>query len=197
MKINMNTVVTLKPMQIEYLQITIEGISPVITHPFGEKAKAEMREKHAGKKTKNREKRDPEAEFKQNIYTTEDGRPGVKVEAFKGSFAAAAHKDLGISKVMVKKAIFIQCEDSGIVPFSKYDEPIMREDTVRVGMGSSDLRYRPEFRNWAVDLTLEVDTELLQAQDVVNLIDRAGFGVGIHEWRPERSGVFGRFRVAV
>jgi hypothetical protein len=36
---------------------------------------------------------------------------------------------------------------------------------------------------------------LLQRDDVLALVDRAGFGVGICEWRPEKGGEFGRFEI--
>jgi hypothetical protein len=62
-------------------------------------------------------------------------------------------------------------------------------------MGAADLRYRPEFRNWKCVVELEIDAELLQAGDVLALIGRAGFGVGLCEWRPEKGGEFGRYEV--
>jgi hypothetical protein len=62
-------------------------------------------------------------------------------------------------------------------------------------MGAADLRYRPQFDQWSVDINIEYDADLLQQGDIVNLIDRAGFGVGVGEWRPEKGGEFGRFAV--
>ena len=73
--------------------------------------------------------------------------------------------------------------------------PVITEDTVRVGQGSADLRYRPYFHEWAVNMEFEIDAELLRLEDLCNLIDRAGFGVGIGEWRPEKGGEYGRFEV--
>ena len=77
------------------------------------------------------------------------------------------------------------------------DDPIMREDIVRVGAGSTDLRYRPEFAEWAMVLTLEYDSKALTQEAILNLIDRAGVGVGLGEWRPEKGGEYGRFEVDV
>jgi hypothetical protein len=75
------------------------------------------------------------------------------------------------------------------------EEPTMREDMVRVGMSQTDMRYRPQWDEWSIDVEFEVDTELLRPDDVLTLVDRAGFGVGICEWRPEKGGEFGRFCV--
>lgn len=72
----------------------------------------------------------------------------------------------------------------------------MREDIVRVGMGSADLRFRPEHAKWAIDLRMTYDADLLGPETIFNLIERAGFGVGLGEWRPEKGGQWGTFRVA-
>jgi hypothetical protein len=175
----------------------IRGTSPIIMHQWSEKAKAMMRDKQQeGKKTKDRELRKPEEEFMAATYRTESGDVGVPAMAFKSSILTAAHKDIGIEKTLVRKALFLICKDPGLViPFSECSDPILREDMVRVGMGAADLRYRPEFRNWKFVVELEIDAELLQAGDVLALVGRAGFGVGLCEWRPEKGGEFGRYEV--
>ena len=128
------------------------------------------------------------------MYRTSKGEPGVPAMAIKSDIINAAHKDIGIEKTLVRKALFLRCGED-VIPFDKYDEPTIREDCVRVGQGSADLRYRPEFKRWAVSLEFEIDAGLLQVKDLVNLVDRAGFGVGICEWRPEKGGEYGRFEV--
>ena len=42
---------------------------------------------------------------------------------------------------------------------------------------------------------IDYDEEMMQIDTIINLLNRAGFGVGIGEWRPEKDGQFGRFRV--
>jgi hypothetical protein len=64
-------------------------------------------------------------------------------------------------------------------------------------MDAPDLRYRHQFNQWEVDIEVDYDTDLLQVQDIINLAERAGFGGGIGEWRPEKGGEFGRYRVKV
>ena len=186
----------IKPIKRSRMSLRVVGLSPIQMHQWDEKAKRQMREKHAGKKTKAREVRDCEAECEAATYRLADGRYGIPCMAFKHAMIGAAHKDLGIEKTLVRKAVFIHCDDpGGLLPLVEYSEPFMREDIMRVGMGTVDMRYRPQFDQWAVDLTLEVDMELLNEQDIVSLIDRAGFGVGVLEGRPEKGRDFGRFKV--
>ena len=46
-----------------------------------------------------------------------------------------------------------------------------------------------------MDLEIEIAAELMRVEDLVALIERAGFGVGIGEWRPEKGGEYGRFAI--
>jgi hypothetical protein len=187
--------ITMKAIEKKIIRFTIKGTSPLIQHQWSEKAKREMREKHAGKKTKTREARDPEAEFQAACYLNDNDEYGIPLMAFKNSLITAAHKDIGIEKTLVRKALFIKSDDSGLIEKIDCSEPVMREDMVRVGAGSADMRYRPEFREWAATITCEIDGQLLTIDDVINLVNRAGFGVGIGEWRPEKNGEYGRFEV--
>jgi len=191
-----NQEVKLKPISKQLIEVTVKGISPYISHAWSEKALKMIRDKHAGRKTKDREVRNPEEEMQAAAYYTENGEYGVPAMAIKSAIVGAAHKDLGIEKTLVRKGLFLRCTDSnGVLPM-RYSEVVMREDMVRVGRGSTDLRYRPEFRDWEVDLVMEIDTDLLTVSDVVNLLNRSGFGIGVGEWRPEKNGEFGRFEVS-
>ena len=77
-------------------------------------------------------------------------------------------------------------------------EPSMRPggDMVRVGMGKADLRYRGEFRKWKTTLRIRYNASALSVEQIVNLFNSAGFGVGVGEWRPEKDGSHGMFHVA-
>ena len=186
----------LKPINKAVMAFTIRGTSPLITHNWDEKAKEMMRQKQQGaKKSKDRDKRDPQRECMAAAYRTADGKFGIPGMALKNAIITAAHKDIGIEKTLVRKALFLRSGDSRHVLPMDCGEPEMREDMVRVGVGSADLRYRPMWREWSVAVQFDVDTDLLQAPDIIALVDRAGFGVGICEWRPEKNGEFGRFEI--
>lgn len=191
----MSNAVKLEPIKSQLVELRIVGTSPYISHAWSEKALKMIREKQAGKKTKARDVREPEAEAMAAAYYTEDGEYGIPAMAIKAAMIGAAHKDLGIEKTLVKKALFLRCDDANMVLPIAYEKMVIREDQVRVGQGSADLRYRPEFRGWSAVVVFEVDTALLTDADLVNLLNRAGFGVGIGEWRPEKGGEFGRFSV--
>jgi hypothetical protein len=194
----MANVITLEEMQQSVLTTRIIGISPFIQHKWSEKAIKMMRDKHAGVRVKNRDVRDPEQEFRDAAYVCEDGRFGFPAGGVKSCLVGAAHKDIGLEKTLLKKSLFIIPDDpvNNLIALET-DDPLMREDTVRVGAGTTDLRYRPEFRNWSMILNFEFDAQALTQQAILNLVQRAGFGIGLGEWRPDKSGEHGRFEVDV
>ncbi len=188
--------IRLKPIELKETTIRINGITPLITHKWPEKAKKQIRDKKAGKKTRDREPCDPTAEYESSMHRLSDGSYGFPAHGFKAAMVNAAHKDLGIEKTLVRKSVFIHADDADLVRIDT-PGPKMREDTVRVGMGSADLRYRAMFEQWGVNLRITWDADLLTIDALVNLLNRAGFGVGIGEWRPgsQGGGDFGRFEV--
>lgn len=191
--VSLETVVP--PIRNRTISFTIRGTSPMVQNRFGEKAAEAMRLKKAGKLTKKREPCVPENEFESAKYKTEDGQIGFPGMGLKKAMITAAHRDIGIEKVLVCKAIRFRIEDPlGVTPMEASD-PIMREDLVKVGNGAADLRYRPEYRHWTAKIKFEVDEGLMNAADVLGLVDRAGFGVGLCEMRPEKKGDFGTFEV--
>jgi len=187
--------ITLKPIVPKKISFWVRGTSPLIQHAWTDKGLKMMRMTAAERKKQAKVSRDPESEAMAAAYKTEDGEFGIPLLAFKASLIGAAHKDLGLEKTLLKKSFFIPAENaSGIVPI-EYDDLVIREDIVRIGANQTDLRYRPEFRGWRTMITAEIDSELLTEQDVVNLVNRAGFSIGIGEWRPEKGGEFGRFEL--
>ena len=68
---------------------------------------------------------------------------------------------------------------------------------VRVGMGAADIRYRPEYKSWRAKLKIKYNSGQISAEQIAQLIDAAGFGCGIGEWRPEKSktGNFGTWQL--
>jgi len=76
------------------------------------------------------------------------------------------------------------------------DTPLMREDMVRVGMGSADIRYRGEFQNWSCNLKIKYNTNgAYRLDQILNMINAGGTVCGIGEWRPERDGQYGLYHI--
>jgi len=186
--------ITLKRLARPALRVKIEGISPLIVHRFSQKAKQAMLDKQQGRKVA-KESRDPEKEFLASQYIFDDGDHGFPAVAFK-SATVAGGRLYSVKMTQIRQALFIAGEGpEQLVRLDIAGEPVMREDTVRIGMGTSDLRYRAMYPEWGATLMVEYAPQLIDAESVLALIDAGGSTNGVGEWRPERDGSFGRYQV--
>lgn len=189
--------VAISKIDTEKLMVPIRGTAPLIVHNFSEKAKRQMLDNQQGRKSP-KVSRDPDAEYEAAFYRTKTGY-GFPVIAFKSATVGAARfYGKQVKMTELRQFVFFRGDITGADPQALVEltgEPHMREDVVRIGMGSSDLRYRPEFPEWSTTLHIEYVRSGLTRESVLSLIDAGGLGVGIGEWRPEKKGSFGTYEI--
>jgi hypothetical protein len=154
-----------------------------------------MRDKQQKKAKPAKAAKDPVEDYNGARYLMEDGRDGLPPRMFKQALVDAASFVDGITKVMLRGAVMVNMGEE-LVPIEyDGDEPVMREDVVRLQGQTADLRYRPEYRNWRVRLKIRYNARLLSAEQVLHLLNIAGFSVGVGESRPQRNGEWGCFHI--
>lgn len=182
--------ISIPPLSISIMKLTLIGDSPLITHQWSAKAKKMMLDKQMKKATGAREAKNPEQDYKDSLYMHPDGGYGFPAIAFKAAAVDAATFVDGITKVEMRGAFHINDE---LVKIE--GTPAPREDVVRVGMGTADLRYRAEFKKWKTTLTIRYNSRAISAEQITNMFQNAGFAIGIGEWRPQKDGRNGMFHV--
>jgi hypothetical protein len=177
--------ITIPQLKIQFLELELIGDTPLIMHKWSEKAKKQIEDKQQKKAKAGRDIRDPEQEFKEAMYL--DSKLGYcfPANAFKCA-SVRAGTDLEMKMSDLKRAFFVEGEFVKI----DSDKPFMRTDPVRIGMGSTDFRYRPQFNNWKTKLTIKYNSNVISDEQIINLFNVAGFGVGIGEMRPTAAGGF-------
>lgn len=218
-------VIEIIPIEVTKFNVRVVGDTPLIMHAWSEKAKREMLEAQQvdknGKKIKRvKEPKNPVVDFINSMYwltekpdvnnymkeeeceelfikaIAEGARFGFPVTAFKQAAISAAYR-LGWSKdkMSLRGVFFIDSDENGMVEI-KSDVPEMREDMVKIGMGTADIRYRGEFKNWYADLTISYNANgNYSLKDIINIINAGGYVCGVGEWRPERDGQNGMFHI--
>jgi hypothetical protein len=182
--------ITLPRLNLQVISLRLRGDSPLICHAWSEKAKKQMLDAQMKKARQAKEAKDPEADYLDSLYQHPDGGFGFPAVAFKNAAVDACSSVAGVTKVQARGAFHI------VGDMVKIDgEPSPREDMVRIGLGTADIRYRGEFREWCATITLRYNTNVLSAEQIANLFNTAGFAVGVGEWRPQRDGSFGMFHV--
>ena len=206
-------VVEIRPLDVKTVKITIVGDTPLIVHAWSEKAKRMMLEAQMGEsKGKKKEVRDPYDDFIQSMYwltpkpestpeayekaLKKGAKFGFPVGAIKMAGNSAAYRQGWVKNQMGLRGSYFLKTEWGEMAEIISDAPIMREDMVRIGMGSADLRYRAEFQNWKMNLLLEYNASgEYSLEQIVNIINAGGYVCGLGEWRPEKDGSFGRYHI--
>jgi len=185
-------VVELKRLRLENHILPLWGASPLIMHAWSTKAKEQMLSKQMKRAQPAKAAKDPERDFMESIYRASDGLPGFPAVAFKAAAVDAAVA-MDFKQTHLRQAFHI---NGDVIEILSPAEPRPREDMVRVGRGTADIRYRAQFDVWGALLPITLNGAILSLEQLVNLFEAAGFGIGVGEWRPQRDGQFGRFRIA-
>ena len=189
--------VKLEAVKIENLQINIEGTTPLIIHKFSDKAKKQMVDKQTGK-TSQKKHRDIKAEVEACKYYMSKGRIGFPCGGFKKAMVEVGPYLDGLDKKKVKGSMYVIGEENNLVPIA-FEEEAVNEAIVRLsGPGRTAMvRYRPEFRKWTANLNIQYNANMITPEQIVNLVNMAGFHIGVGDWRPQRDGINGMFRVCL
>lgn len=209
------------PMEVKRARIRIVGDSPLIVHAWSEKAKKEILDKQQKKAAKAKETRDPVKEFLRALYLLDENGEHIKsmpadLEALSMDTPweeveeALKRYRFGFPTVAIKACMIDTAYQQGLIAkkttargairiLGEFMEihgfPEMREDMVQIGgiSKSADLRYRPEFKEWYADLTIDYIPGSVSLEQVYNWMKFGGFCGGIGEWRASRDGSFGAF----
>jgi len=212
-------VLNVSKINLKTIIVTVEGTSSLIMHCWSEKAKKEILDQQRKVDTNikvKREPRNPVRDFIESMYWitpmptefTEEAFDKAVASGARFSFPAIAFKLAAVSAgyraklTKDKVSILGTFRVSGVGEFEGVNEfveikstPVMREDMVRLQGTSSDLRYRGEFPNWTTEIKITYNADVINATELVNLLNFGGFSCGVGEWRPEKSGQFGMYEI--
>ena len=201
--------INIPAMKIKKFDLRIVGDSPLISHAWSEKARLMMLAKQQKRASAGKEIRNPMKEYAESLYwisekpdfdkmteeeifqATQEGTFGFPCIAFKAAAVDGAYQSNAIDKKTTARAAFRIDGEFAILE----GKPNLREDVGRIGMGSADLRYRAEFKDWATVLHITYNETAMSLEQIVNIINIGGFACGIGDWRVAKDGVYGCFHV--
>ncbi len=185
--------ITVKPIMIETVRLKVKGISPYLAEPMDMDMLHEYDgPKKPGKKVKVSEKE----KVKGKYYYTEDGKKGIPARAFyKAMIRASSYliekKDGGMRNV--KEGVKIMGD---ILPLKFSSEKVLTHWGRSSGMtGAPRLIMRNAFYDWECTLEIRYNAEHLTADHIFNILNWAGFHIGVGGFRKECTGNFGEFKV--
>jgi hypothetical protein len=182
------------------INIRVDGVTPLILNKFTDKAQLEASGGSRGSSAAaDRGTAHEIAESK--LYLDIDGKTPVMPSPNMlrciidgGSFHKAGKSKITTQKTsMIPACVFIGAATIGII----HTQP-WRVDTraVRIpSTGGRILAHRPVFEDWSLEFEMTLDTSIIGAKVLREIVDSAGQRIGLGDFRPACKGPFGRFVV--
>jgi len=181
------------------IRTRIEGLTPLLIHRFAEsaeQAKPTRRIKAANE--------DPREAARRVAYVAPNGTFYFSAFAIPNAMGAAgaSHKATGTRRTLrfvVPSAVRVTGADTititnGNGKPADHFEVDSRPVTIPSTKGRI-MRHRPRFDVWGATFQLAINDDLLDPAMAHVLLSDAGLTIGIGDFRPEKRGPFGTFRV--
>jgi len=199
-----------KPLR-KTMIVEVEGLTSLIHNRFSSRAKLQMAAKHAQEAKKGKGKREPEQEFEDSLIVfarDKKGKPkkyGVRAIWFKlamnhvakeDKLGATVFRNIQVGKTFEPGELLPITPANGSDPHMRAGEDGTPGDTVRNANGSADIRYRGEFSpGWRVKIPITFNASRISEEQVLAWLDEAGTASGIGDWRPQKGGQCGMFKI--
>ena len=186
--------------------ITIRGTSPIIMHNGAagldtrspaSLEKAEIARKRGGNRTASDDARLAELETQTALYLDASGAPTLPAAALRACIETAARKLK--QGPQVREGLIVDEVKSFDYDKKRYGttlKKLVKSTQFTVGVvvqRNRILRTRAKFDEWSCTFAVEGDDELVDKDQLRAWLDIGGRRIGLGDWRPEKSGNYGRF----
>lgn len=188
--------VVLEPLQLSTIKVKLKGKTPLLMDKFPDATKKEILDKQSGvSKSSKKRTRDVTKEIGDAIHKTSTGKVGYPAYGFKKGMMECTSfvGDKFFSKKLVSGAVRIVNSEEGLIPIK-----CKKQDILEHNIGPNT-KFNPQFHDWECTLEMEYERNNISAQDIITLLNYAGFYVGVGAWRPKGkdggSGEYGMYEV--
>lgn len=190
-------------MKRKQIKVTLRGETPLLMNRFHEEAQQKVEGGRA--MAVNGDRGTPREQATPKVYSDPKGRPVIPGPNFFSCLVEAGkyHK-VGKKQVTTGRSSLIPAGLS----VSEIESHVLGEDgkpaawevdsrpIVNPATKGRRLTHRPRFDDWGVTFTLDVDVAMFDPKFIRQLVDDAGMRVGLGDFRPDRKGPFGKFKVS-
>lgn len=184
--------VELQKLKKEQITVKIKGVTPLLIDKMDMNVVEAYNKKRAHKMTE-KDTRLEEEKVKDKLHFTDDGNIGFPAAGFaKGMIEVAPYID-GLDKKLVRGSIRVL---GNIIPIDFKTQVINTAWGRQSGISKAPRKIvRPELRDWKCKLEIIYNSSNISAEQIINLLNWAGFQQGIGGWRPEKGGSYGQYEV--
>jgi len=184
--------VNIQPLKKATMTVKVKGLTPYLASKMDMLAVDNIdRKKNGQMVVKDTRSEDQKTEDK--IHYTPDHKVGIPSAAFmKGCVECAPYID-GLDKKRVTGSVRI-LQDIIPIKFKKQSTHETWGTNAGITKAPKIIR-RPQFSDWECELNIMFNSANITAEQVVNLVNWAGFHMGVGGWRPQKGGSFGSYEV--
>jgi hypothetical protein len=190
-------VINIKPLKIGRLKLKVIGRTPYIPEPM-DMAVLDRYDKKKSKQSYDKDSISEEDKSKEKYYFTQDGKKGIPTRAFYNSMIRASSylfdkKDGGMRNV--KEGVNVL----GDIILLKFKKEVQLTHWGRMSGQTKAPRkiIRNSFEDWSCELEIEYNQEQLSPENIINILNWAGFHIGVGAFRKEKTGNYGSFYVEI
>lgn len=181
------------------IKLQIEGITPLLCNRFTDEA--QMSASNSTRISTIGDKGSPRAQAVQKLYIGHDNKPIIPgPNMFRCLIEAGKFFKAGKSKVTTQKSSMLPACVSILdieIPVQSKESWDVDTRAVRIpSTGGRILAHRPCFNDWRLAFEIELDTDLMSAKLLREIVDAAGKRIGLGDYRPDCKGPFGKFVVS-
>lgn len=182
------------------IEVTIVGTTPMLQHRFTESA-----EQAKGTRRVQLQQEEPRVVAERAAHRDSDGNcyfPGAAISRLLRE-AGGAHKMRGSRKslkyilpaavLVLEDAVILHEESDREKPLTTFE--VDSRPVVIPATKGRVMRHRPRFDKWAASFTLRINESVLDEDTIAMLLNEGGSQIGLGDFRPEKGGPFGTFRI--
>ena len=178
--------ITRHGINIQKVEVTLVGTSPLL-----------QQNKPMDVKATKHKPTDDEA-LKQHLYSNGNGKLYHPSRGLKKALATAAGQKYFVGRKFTKKSIFGSIFIYGMdrePDFEVVGEPELMKYVTRNMAGQLVDVSCAKFDKWSANILVRFDADRWNLQEIANMLERAGYSIGIGCQRPELGGTYGQFEV--
>jgi len=189
--------ISIKQLNIATIKVKVIGDTPYMPEPM-DMAVLDRYDKKKSKQSYDKDDISENDKVKEKYYYTDDGKKGIPARAFYNAMIRASNylfdkKDGGMRNI--KEGVVILGD---IIELNYSKETVLEHWGRTSGQSKAPRKIlRNAFYDWSCELVIRYNESHLSSEQLFNILNWAGFHIGVGAFRKEKTGNFGLFRVEV
>jgi hypothetical protein len=183
-------------LNLGVIKVQLKGKTPLLMDKFPEDVREQILDKQVGITKGKKQLRNMDLEYEKAFHKLPNGDIGFPAQGFKSamieSTSFVGSKDF--SKKLLKGIQIVNSEGNDLIPIT-YKKIGKLKHYPKAG----NTKISPMLEDWECELVIQYDQNNISPQDLVNLLNYAGFYYGIGIWSPRAKcgGKYGMYEIKV